>query len=341
MSDAPRYAIYVASPEGDTGKSTIALGILHRLAATVARVGVFRPITRMSEDRDYILELLLTHTTAGLPYEECVGVSYQQLHDDPDAALADIVDRFHHVADRCDAVLVVGSDYTDVATPSELSMNARIAANLGAPVVLAVKARGRTPEQVEQLVEVCMDEIAAQHAHTAAVVVNRCAPAAMSDVAAALRRIEPRSYVLPEEPLLVAPSVAELQAAVEGTVVQGDPALLGREVLDVLVAGMTAEHVLERLTEGGCRRHARRPLRRRAGCPQRPCRRGLSVAVVRHPQRRSASCIRRSKRWSPAWVSGCRSWRPGSGRSRRPAGWRPRAAASPPRRPARWTPRWH
>ena len=121
MPDAPRpaiSAIYVASPEGDTGKSTIALGILHRLAATVARVGVFRPITRISEGRDYILELLLTHTTAGLPYEECVGVSYQQLHDDPDAALADIVDRFHHVADRCDAVLIVGSDYTDVATPS-------------------------------------------------------------------------------------------------------------------------------------------------------------------------------------------------------------------------------
>ena len=29
-------AIYIASPEGDTGKSTIALGILHKLAATVA-----------------------------------------------------------------------------------------------------------------------------------------------------------------------------------------------------------------------------------------------------------------------------------------------------------------
>ena len=63
-------AIYIASPEGDTGKSTIALGILQRLAATVARVGVFRPITRMGEQRDYILELLLAHTTAGLPYEE-------------------------------------------------------------------------------------------------------------------------------------------------------------------------------------------------------------------------------------------------------------------------------
>ena len=243
-------AIYVASPEGDTGKSTIALGILHRLAATVAKVGVFRPITRLGEDRDYILELLLPHTTAGLPYEQCVGVSYQQLHDDPDAAIGDIVDRYHDVADRCDAVVIVGSDYTDVTTPSELDTNARIAANLGAPVVLAVKAKDRTPTEVAQVVELCLIEIAGQHAHTAAVVANRCEPSQMDAVAEALKRFEPKSYVLPEEPLLVAPVVGDLQHAVGGTVISGDPELLKREAMGVLVAGMTAEHVLERLTDG-------------------------------------------------------------------------------------------
>jgi phosphate acetyltransferase len=197
-------AIYVASPEGDTGKSTIALGILHRLAATVAKVGVFRPITRAGEDRDYILDLLLAHTTAGLPYEQCVGVSYQQLHDDPDGAIADIVDRYHDVAKRCDAVVIVGSDYTDVTAPSELDTNARIAANLGAPVVLAVKAKDRTATEVAQVVELCLVEISGQHAHTAAVVANRCDPAQMTAVAEALTDFPPKSSVIPEDPLLVA-----------------------------------------------------------------------------------------------------------------------------------------
>jgi phosphate acetyltransferase len=242
--------IYVASPESDTGKSTIALGILHRLAATVAKVGVFRPITRLGEERDYILELLLAQTTAGLTYEQCVGVDYQRLHDDPDAAIAEIVDRFHRVADQCDAVVIVGSDYTDVATPTELSVNARIAVNLGAPVVLSVRAGNRQPEEVAQVVELCLAELSAQHAHTAAVVANRCAPSHMAAVAEALKRFGTPSYVLPEEPLLVAPTVAELQRAVDGTLVHGSPALLGREVMGVLVAGMTAEHVLERLTDG-------------------------------------------------------------------------------------------
>lgn len=243
-------AIYIASPEGDTGKSTIALGILHRLAATVPRVGVFRPITRLGEDRDYILELLLAGTTAGLSYDDCVGVSYQQVHEDPDVAIADIVDRFHRVAERCDAVLIVGSDYTDVATPSELSMNARIAVNLGAPVVLAVKAADRTPDEVAHVVEVCLAELNHQHAHAAAVVANRCDPAQLTAVAAALKPLGPPAYVLPEEPLLVAPSVAELQVAVDGNLIAGDPELMSREAMGVLVAGMTAEHVLERLTEG-------------------------------------------------------------------------------------------
>lgn len=246
-------SIYVASPEGDTGKSTVALGILHRLSATVARVGVFRPITRLGEDRDYILELLLAHTTAGLSYEECVGVGYQQLHADPDSALADIVDRYHQVAERCDAVVIVGSDFTDVASPSELSVNARIAVNLGAPVVLTVRAADRTPDEVTHVVELCLAEIAGQRAHTAAVVANRCTPTELDAVAAALKVFESdglKCYVLPEDPFLTAPSVREVRDAVRGTLISGDEDLLSREALGVLVAGMTAEHVLERLTEG-------------------------------------------------------------------------------------------
>jgi phosphate acetyltransferase len=248
-STAGPTSIYVASPEGETGKSTIALGILNRLSAMVPKVGVFRPITRR-EDRDYILELLLAQSNAGLSYEECVGVTYQRLHEDIDGAIADIVDRYHAVASRCDAMVIVGSDYTDVATPTELSVNARIAVNLGAPVVLAVRAFDRTPQEVAQAIELCIVELAAQHAHTAAVVANRCDPMQIEAVAAACQDLGAPVYVIPEEPLLVAPTVGELLTAVDGTLIHGDTSLLGREVLHVMVAGMTAEHVLERLTEG-------------------------------------------------------------------------------------------
>ncbi|WP_262490880.1 phosphate acetyltransferase [Mycobacterium simiae] len=267
MVEQHASSIYIAAPESETGKSTIALGLMHRLAATVAKVGVYRPITRLDgegerseagqggprrfgENRDYILELLLDHSTAGLPYERCVGVTYQQLYDDQDAAIAAIVESYHAMAQECDAVVIVGSDYTNVASPAELSVNARIAVNLGAPVLLTVRGKGRTPDEVTSAVAVCLDELSAQRAHVAAVVANRCEPAELDAVAAALRVFGPRSYVLPEEPLLAAPTVAELQKAVRGTAIHGDAVLFEREVLGVMVAGMTADHVLERLLDG-------------------------------------------------------------------------------------------
>ena len=261
-------AIYIAAPEPETGKSTIALGLLNRLTATVAKVGVFRPITRRDgdrkrgeagrsgspdvsgEDRDYILELLLTHTTAGLSYEQCVGVTYQQMHADTDAAIASIVDAYHAMAQACDAVVIVGSDYTDVTGPAELSVNARIAVNLGAPVLLTVSGKGRSPDEVVSVVEVCLAELVAQRAHAAAVVANRCEPAELAAVTDALRSFVPHSYVLPDDPLLSAPTVAELQMAVDGTLVSGDTEVVAREAMGVLVAGMTADHVLERLRDG-------------------------------------------------------------------------------------------
>jgi len=253
-------AIYIAAPEPETGKSMIALGLMHRLSATVARVGVFRPISRIGGsqeiaggDRDNILELLLPHATAGLPYERCVGVTYQQLHADVDAAIVDIVDSYQAMADACDVVVIVGSDYSDLGQatrPVELSVNARIAVNLGAPVLLTVNGRGRTADEVASVVEVCLAELTAQHAHTAAVVANRCDPTELAAVRAALREFAQRSYVLPEVRLLSAPTVAELQKAMNGTSVSGEASLTEREVMAVLVAGMTADHVLERLSDG-------------------------------------------------------------------------------------------
>jgi phosphate acetyltransferase len=243
-------SIYIASPEGDTGKSTVALGVLQMLSGSAARVGVFRPIARSTAEPDYILELLLHHATADLSYEESLGVSYEQVHEDPELALSEIVARYHAVAQQCDAVVIVGSDYTDVGSPTELGFNARIAVNLDAPVLLALRGAGRTPEEIVQLGQICAAELRVHHAHLVAVVANRCDPNELDTVTEALASLRVPAWSLPEIPLLVAPTMAELETAVGGALYSGDPELLQREALRVMVGGMTAEHILERLTEG-------------------------------------------------------------------------------------------
>ena len=235
-------------------------------------------------------------------------MSYQQLHDDPDAAIAEIVDRFHAVADQCDAVVIVGSDYTDVASPSELSVNARIAVNLGAPVCWRCARRGRTPDEVAQVVELCLAELAAQHAHTAAVVANRCDPAQLDAVAAALRRFDARRPMCcPRSRCWSRRRWPSCATPCDGTLINGDEELLGREAMGVLVAGMTAEHVLERLERGmavitpGDRSDVVLAVASAHAAE------GFPSLSLHHPQRRAAAAPVDRRRWWPGWGCGCRS----------------------------------
>lgn len=243
-------SLYITSAEGDTGKSTIALGMVDLLSRTVRRVGVFRPVARSTDQRDYVLEVLLAHDGVELTYDQCVGVTYEDVHADPEAALARIVTRYHDMARECDAVVIVGTDYTDVAGPTELAYNARIAVNLGAPVLLVVRGAGRRPDAVRQAAEVSLAELRAQHAEVLAVVANRCEQSEVTNVKEALEATSLPAWAMPEDQLLAAPTVRAVMDAVEGRLVAGDEALLSREALDLLVGAMSLEHLMERITDG-------------------------------------------------------------------------------------------
>ena len=259
-------SIYITSAEGHSGKSTVALGVLDTLTHQIQRVGVFRPIARSIEEPDYVLQALLAHDGVDLDYDECVGVTYDDVHADPEAALSRIVERYKAVEAKCDAVVIVGSDYTDVGSPTELSFNARIAANLGAPVLLVLTGRradetgGRSPDEMRQIADLAIPELVTAHAALLGVVVNRADPEQLDAITAAIPAAVPASlqaraphvpvWAIPEDAFLVAPTVAELLDAVDGTLVKGDQALLSREALGVVVSAMSMENVLARLTEG-------------------------------------------------------------------------------------------
>ncbi|TCC54278.1 phosphate acetyltransferase [Kribbella pittospori] len=247
-------SVYIASVEGSTGKSTVALGLLQQLSRRVERVAVFRPIVRPDTathgGRDYVLDLLTAHEAVELTYDDCLGVTYEQVHADPDAALDVIVQRYHEVADRADAVLVVGSDYTDVGTPTEFSYNAKIAANLGTPVLLVLNGYERNPQDLRAIADMAAGELRANHGSLAAVVANRVAPHRLAETVATLAGAGGQAFALPEEPLLTQPTVADLLPAVNGRLTSGDPDLLSREVTGLVVAGMTMPNVLDRLFDG-------------------------------------------------------------------------------------------
>jgi phosphate acetyltransferase len=243
-------SVYVASPEGLTGKSAVALGLVDALIREVGSVGIFRPLTTVgtSGETDLVVDLLVNQPGIRQTYEEALGVTYEAAREDPDEALHQIVERFGLLTDRFEVIVVVGSDYADVASGTELSFNAKIAANLGSPVVLVVHGRGRTPEQIRAAADSAVAELQANHARTVAVVANRVEAEDAEAIRAELAGMAGvLGAAVAENPLLSAPTFRALVAAADGELVLGSDAWMDRESLGIIVAAMSLPNVLARL----------------------------------------------------------------------------------------------
>jgi phosphate acetyltransferase len=239
-------SVYVAASEAESGKTLVALGVLELLARRSPRIGIFRPVVADTTHPDAVLELL----TAQGPHRPATGVDYDAVQADPDAALETILERFAPLEEECDSVLVVGTDFTGVGAPVELAFNARVAVTLGVPVLPVVKGAGRDAREVAAAVDVALATLRASSCQVLGVVANRVPPAEARAIEAALADEEVPAFVVPEDPLLGAPTVGALLKAVDARSLTGDPELLEREALGLIVAAMTVPNLLEHLDEG-------------------------------------------------------------------------------------------
>ncbi|WP_328922478.1 phosphate acetyltransferase [Streptomyces griseoaurantiacus] len=247
-------SVYVTGIDRSDGRQVVELGVMELLTRRVDRVGVFRPLVHDGPDR--MFELLRSRfrlsqdatTVHGMDYHEASAL---QAERGTDELVSTLVDRFHRVARDYDVVLVLGTDFAATQLPDELALNARLANEFGAAVIPVVGGRGQSAESV--LAET-------RNAHRAyqglgcdvlAMVANRVERADRDLVAERLGPLLPvPGYVLPEEPALSAPTVAQVVSALGATVVLGDDAGLARDALDFVFGGAMLPNLLPALTPG-------------------------------------------------------------------------------------------
>ncbi|MEL4358970.1 MULTISPECIES: phosphate acetyltransferase [unclassified Luteococcus] len=241
-------AVYIASSEGGVGKSTIALGLVEALARTVNSVGVFRPLVKHADD-DIVTRTLIAQEAVPQSYDDAIGIDYAEFAADPDEAMTTIVNRYETLRKKYDALVIVGSDYADVSAPIEMNFNARVAANLNAPVLLAVRGKNRTVDEVRRSAEVGLAEFERLHNSIFAVIATRIAPELSDEARIALAGIRGDlvTGVLPETNLLAAPTVEMQVDALGADLWIGSQRELSKESLGITVAGMTLPNLLNRM----------------------------------------------------------------------------------------------
>jgi len=250
-------SIYVAGLGPGVGKSTVALGIVELLSRQIARIGVFRPLVPAHAE-DPLLALLTKRYPVMVPYPDAFGVTTAEAS----ALVADgkreelislIVERYREVERHCASVVVVGSDFADESAdgsdemPRELAFNARLSTEFGSVVVPVVSGEGRTPESLEAAARSAYHSLVDLGATVLAVIANRVPGGAAGLPPVGL---PVPVWAIPEVAAVAAPTVAEVAAALDATVISGAESALDRDVLDYVVGAAHVPAMLDHLTDG-------------------------------------------------------------------------------------------
>jgi phosphate acetyltransferase len=250
--------IYITSAEPRSGKSVVVLGIMEMLAGQGGKTGFFRPVVRDGKKPDNITDLIIRRYGLKVPYEMLYGCTYDVardmlIKDRDDDLLKLIMEKYKALEGECDFIVCAGSDFASPAAALEFDSNAKIANNLGCPMLPVVKGYGKDAAQTVTAAQGLLESLEERKCDLLALVANRVQPSHVAEVAEGLRKAMPEgipSYVLPELPVLEKPTVGEIASVLGAERLSGREDSFNREVNNFKVAAMELPHFLERVEKG-------------------------------------------------------------------------------------------
>jgi phosphate acetyltransferase len=251
--------IFIASTEQRSGKSLVTIGLINALQAMIPTVGYMKPVGHVKTDGGIDRDAFLVKAIFNLTDDEA-NINPATMSDalqDKEQLFERIFDAYGAIARGKDVVVIEGTDYTSTIAALEFDINAEIAQNLGAPVLLVAKGAGKTVEEIVQSVSECAESFNSMGCDLIGVVVNRFDPlnsaANMKRLGDLLKREHiPLFGTILNNPLLSGPRLRQVAESLDAEVVyKGDD--LTKVVTDVKVLAMNPENALEYMRDKeGC-----------------------------------------------------------------------------------------
>jgi phosphate acetyltransferase len=254
-------SLYITATEARSGKSAISLGLMEMLLRQIEKVGFFRPIITVEQERnekDNDIDLISSYFDLGISYEKMYGYTAAEAGKLLSArgegeVLEGIMRKYDQLEEVCEFVLCEGTDFASSTAAFELDINADISKNLGSPVLLVANAHKRTVDQTARSIELALDSLNVKGSHTIATIINRIVP---RDAKKAIKALKMKDsirnqlvYTIPENESLGRPTVGEIAQIIGAEVLYGKEQL-NRHVHNFSVAAMQLHNFLTRIERG-------------------------------------------------------------------------------------------
>ena len=253
--------LYVTAAEERSGKSAIILGVMQMILKEISRIAFFRPIINdhVFGRVDHDLNLVLKYFKLDLDYGDTHAYTLSQARQlmttgQEEVLYENILKKYKQLEAKYDFILCEGTDFQGKDPGFELDLNANIAANLGAPVLLITTGRDKSTEEICTHTAITIDTLEEKGVEIAASIVNRVPDSFLRDTASndkcreQFERPYPL-YVIPENRALGNPTIDDVKRWLGAEVLYGRPSMLNL-VSNYLVAAMQISNFLEYLKEG-------------------------------------------------------------------------------------------
>jgi phosphate acetyltransferase len=249
------HNLYITAMEPASGKSIVALGLMQTLAGRSRRAGFFRPIVADGGQPDPQIELIRRRFGLDASYEEMHALSADEAqamiaageHDELEQR---VFEAYKRLESRFDAIVCEGTDFSGVLPALDFELNVSLANQLGCPVLVVIK--GSSVSGIASAVRIARASLTRKGSSLFGVIASRVPDDLMTEMRNHSVIYDPGQplYVLPENPALGLPTIAQVADELGAEVLVGGADQLHREVSDVRVAAMSVEHFLADLVGG-------------------------------------------------------------------------------------------
>lgn len=246
--------IFIAATEPNSGKSAISIGLIDALERIVPKVGYIKPIgqrysggSKVDADATLIKGIFQLSDDP----EDMSPLSLDDTQKMKAASYDRIIESYKKIAVGKDIIVIEGTDYTSTTSALEFDVNAELATNLAAPVLLIANGSEKSIDEIVSNITVCHESFREAGCDFLGVVVNGFQSAEYEKNSHKLREILekekiPLFGILPYTPMLGKPRLKEVVEKMNAEVIyQGDD--LSRVVMGPKVFSMNLENALKRI----------------------------------------------------------------------------------------------
>jgi len=250
-------AIYISTIEAYSGKSVIALGVVNLLAGKTASIAFFKPIiSSEGGEKDAHIDTIASHFNLEMAYPDMFVFTRNEvlryINAGREAYIIDtIIQRFKHLQERYDFVVVEGTDFKTSNTNVDFVGNISIAKNLGIPVAIIVKGDGKSAEEIVDTALSATRSFIDNGVQVLTVLANKIDAEKEEIIRTQLAKALPAEIIvtsIPRNKDLENPTMKEIFKAVGGKILFGEH-LLSNPVDNSIVGAMQLHNCLTRLNK--------------------------------------------------------------------------------------------